>query len=79
MKITDALKVLYAALGGNPEDVKEMTLNPEIIIAMADVVKSIGGSLPSVTLEDNGKVLCVINGTWQAIDLKEVKKGGKTE
>jgi hypothetical protein len=75
MKITDALKVLYKALGGNPDDVKEMTLNPEIILAMADVVMSMGGTLPEVTLEDNGKVLAVVNGAWQATEIK----GGKAK
>ena len=63
----DALKNLYAALGGNADDVAELTLIPDLINAIATVAASAtGAELPKVTAEDNGKVLKVIDGAWAA-------------
>lgn len=67
MNNIDALKKLYCALGGDPDDIKDLILSADIIAAIADVVEAFGGTLPEVTLEDNGKILKVVNGVWAAV------------
>lgn len=68
----DALKALYAALGGNSADVANITLIPDMVNAIAALVQSGGTTeLPSVTTADNGKVLTVVSGKWAAADLPE--------
>ena len=59
-----ALRALYAALGGDADDVAALTLIPDIITAIATLVSSSGGILPAVDSGDNGKVLKVANGAW---------------
>lgn len=66
----DALKALYAALGGNPTDVADITLIPDMVNAIATLVQSGGtAELPSVKSTDNGKVLTVVSGKWAAANL----------
>lgn len=61
----DALKTLYVALGGNAEDVADVNLIPDMIIAIATVAATATASeLPEVTAADNGKVLKVADGKW---------------
>lgn len=61
----DALKALYVALGGNAEDVVNITLIPDMIFAIAEVAETATASeLPKVTSSDNGKVLKVAEGKW---------------
>lgn len=60
----NALKALYAALGGTAADVAGITTIPDMITAIAGVVT--GAELPAVTADDNGKVLTVVNGAWSA-------------
>ena len=63
----EASKALYAALGGNPADVANMDTNPDVIYAIATLIS--GGAtnpLPAVTVADNGKVLTVVSGKWEA-------------
>jgi hypothetical protein len=68
----DALKALYAALGGTAADVANITLIPDMVNAIATLVQSGGtAELPSVTTADNGKVLTVVSGKWAAADLPE--------
>ena len=68
----DALKALYAALGGTAADVADITLIPDMVIAIATLVQSGGtAELPSVTTTDNGKVLTVVSGKRAAADLPE--------
>lgn len=68
----DALKALYAALGGTAADVADITLIPDMVNAIATHVQSGGAAeLPSVTTTDNGKVLTVVSGKWAAADLPE--------
>lgn len=63
--IVDALKTLYVALGGSANDVKNITLNPDMITAIATVAATaIAPELPTVTASDNGKVLKVVDGKW---------------
>ena len=64
----EALKALYVAMGGAAEDVKNLTLNSEVIAALANVVSTVvAGILPEVTDADDGKVLTVVDGKWQAV------------
>lgn len=70
MKTVDALKALYAALGGSADTVADMVLIPDVISAIATLVSSgLPGALPAVTAEDNGDVLTVVEGKWAAADL----------
>ena len=63
----DALKALYAALGGTAADVANMNTIPELINAIATYVAAGGAAeLPAVTSSDNGKVLTVVSGKWAA-------------
>ena len=55
-----ALKALYVALGGDADDVADLTRNCEVINAIAEIVVP----LPAVTAEDNGSVLKVVSGEW---------------
>ena len=64
----EALKALYVAMGGAAEDVENLTLNAEVIAALANVVSTVvAGILPEVTDADDGKVLTVVDGKWQAV------------
>ncbi len=59
----EALRDLYAELGGTPSDVADITTDAEMI----EAVKDIAGTtieLPAVSDTDNGKVLKVIEGEW---------------
>lgn len=61
----DALKNLYVALGGDADDVADVTLIPDMINAIATVAPTaIAAVLPTVTAEDNGSVLKVADGKW---------------
>ena len=63
----EALKALYVALGGAAEDVANLTLNAEVIAALANVAAVVAaGVLPEVTDADDGKVLTVVDGKWAA-------------
>ena len=63
----EALKKLYVALGGAEEDVENLTINAEVIAALADLGEVIAASiLPEVTDADDGKVLTVVDGKWTA-------------
>lgn len=70
--ITDALINLYIALGGDVDDVENIT-------NVADMINAIAGAyatgeiaqLPTVTTADNGKVLTVVKGKWDKADLPE--------
>lgn len=58
-----ALKALYTALGGDADDVANITTSADMIYKLAAIAPSIGG-LPAVTSEDNGMILTVVNGKW---------------
>lgn len=61
----EALKALYVAMGGAEEDVANLTLNSEVIAALADVAAAVAANvLPEVTDADDGKVLTVVDGKW---------------
>lgn len=64
-----ALQGLYVALGGDAEDVENITTIPELINAIATVATGVAGAtLPSVSSTDNGKILKVVNGAWAAAE-----------
>lgn len=64
-----ALQGLYTALGGDAATVAEMATIPELITAIAEQVsESQGGPLPTVTADDDGKVLTVVDGAWAAAE-----------
>lgn len=61
----DALKALYVALGGDADDVADLTIIPELIAAIATQVEiATAKELPTVSATDNGKVLKVVDGEW---------------
>lgn len=65
MTNVEALKKLYAAIGGDPDDVADITENADMISAIADAMADgTAAELPKVTAEDNGKVLKVVDGEW---------------
>lgn len=67
MSNVEALKNLYVALGGTAADVATMTTNAEVINAIAQIAAPLAEkTLPDVTAEDNGKVLTVVSGEWEA-------------
>jgi hypothetical protein len=66
MLTVDALKEVYKSLGGSADDVANMTLNADVIAAIATKVAGAGSVLPSVDAEDNGKRLAVVSGEWAA-------------
>lgn len=61
----EALKKLYVTMGGTAADVENLNITPEMISAIADIYQGGGGSnLPTVTADDNGKLLTVVEGDW---------------
>lgn len=61
-----ALKNLYAALGGDLATVTGINTNAGMINALAALISGGGAStLPAVTSEDNGKILTVVDGSWE--------------
>lgn len=68
MTTIEALRTLYVALGGTASDVENINTMPPMIAAIATAVegRSGGGELPSVTAENNGQVLSVVDGAWAA-------------
>lgn len=63
-----ALKNLYVAFGGNLATVVGINTNAGMINALAALVSGGGATnpLPAVTAADNGKVLTVVSGKWEA-------------
>lgn len=65
-----ALQNLYVALGGDVDDVANITIIPDMINAIATHVASGGAAeLPTVTTSNNGEVLTVVAGKWEAAAL----------
>ena len=62
-----ALTNLYVALGGDADDVAGISIIPDMINAIAELISEGGGRLPAVSATDNGKVLTVnAQGEWVA-------------
>ena len=65
-----ALKAIYVALGGNANDVENITLIPDMLNKIAIVAATAtAAELPKVTSSNNGQVLTVDGGKWKAKDL----------
>lgn len=61
----DALRNLYAALGGTAPNVANLVIIPDLINAIAALITTNGiSTLPAVSASDNGKVLKVTDGAW---------------
>lgn len=61
----DALKQVYVALGGDADDVANITDNAGMISAIATVIPTaLDSVLPEVTAANNGAVLKVADGKW---------------
>lgn len=68
MTTPEALRAVYAALGGTAAEVADLVTTPEIIDKLAALLAA--GEiavLPTVTAADNGKVLTVSGGQWAAV------------
>ena len=63
MTNVEALKKVYKALGGDVDDVADITTTAEMIAAIATAVASTI-ELPAVTGADDGSVLKVVEGVW---------------
>lgn len=64
-KNVDALKTLYVALGGDADDVADITKIPDMIEEIATVAGAVAGAvLPEVDTDDNGKIMKVVEGEW---------------
>lgn len=69
MTTVEALKEIYAAMGGTADNVSEIDTIPEMLSAIATLVSSgATNELPTVTADDNGKTLKVVNGEWTAAE-----------
>lgn len=67
MTTPEALRAVYAALGGTAADVADLVTTPEILDKLAALLAA--GEiavLPTVTAADNGDVLTVVDGAWAA-------------
>lgn len=70
--ITDALKNLYVAFGGDADDVATFSNITDVLNAIATHISEGGvAELPAVTTADNGKVLTVVAGKWDKANLPE--------
>ena len=72
MTTPEALRAVFAALGGTAADVANLDTTPEILDKLAALLAA--GEiavLPAVTAADNGDVLTVVDGTWAAAALPE--------
>lgn len=63
MTTIEALGVLYTALGGSADDYNVDTI-PEAIALIATVATP--AELPAVTTSNNGQILTVVSGKWEA-------------
>ena len=63
----DALKALYVALGGDADDVADISLISDMIKAIATVVPASSSLLPTVTAANDGDILKVVDGAWAAV------------
>ena len=61
----NALKKLYVAVGGDADDVADISRIPDMIDALSVVLPiAIESVLPAVTATNNGSVLKVADGKW---------------
>ena len=58
----DELKAYYVAHGGEAASVADVATIPDMIAA----ITALGSELPAVSADDNGKVMTVVEGAWNA-------------
>lgn len=77
MTTPEALRAVYAALGGTAADVADLVTTPEILDKLAALLAAGDiAVLPTVTADDNGDVLTVVEGVWAAAALPDkISKG----
>lgn len=67
-----ALINLYKALGGDADDVADISIIPDMINAIATLISSgATAELPEVSSTNNGQVLTVVSGEWAAANLPD--------
>lgn len=67
-----ALTNLYTALGGDADDVADISIIPDMINAITTLVSSgATAELPEVSATNNGQVLTVVSGEWAAANLPD--------
>lgn len=67
-----ALKALYVALGGEADDVANISTIDEMIDAIATLVPTaLAGVLPDASKATAGQVLTVVDGEWKAANLPQ--------
>lgn len=70
--ITEALKNLYVAFGGDADDIEKAENIADAVNMLASYISEGGAAeLPTVTSADNGKVLTVVSGKWEKANLPE--------
>lgn len=70
--ITEALKNLYVAFGGDTDDIEKAENIADAVNMLASYISEGGAAeLPVVTSADNGKVLTVVSGKWEKANLPE--------
>lgn len=60
----EGLKEIYVALGGNLDDVENITTIPNMLSEIAVYAQAAAAELPAVKTADNGKLLTVVSGKW---------------
>lgn len=64
-KTVTSLKTIYTKLGGDADDVKNISTIPDVLDEIAKVIPdALAAVLPAVSATDNGSVLKVIDGDW---------------
>lgn len=67
-----ALKALYVALGGEADDVANISTIDEMIDAIVTLVPTaLAGVLPDASKATAGQVLTVVDGEWKAANLPQ--------
>lgn len=72
----DLMKNIYAALGGDPDEVADIKKNPDMLEVLLETVEGMSGAnLPAVSNADEGDVLAVVSGQWDKKSLDEWSSG----
>ena len=66
----NGLKAIYTALGGDVDDVADVSTNDEMLNAIATILPTaLAGVLPDASEATAGQVLTVVDGEWKAANL----------
>lgn len=68
----NGLKAIYTALGGDVDDVANVTTNNGMLNAIAAVLPAaLAGVLPDASKATAGQVMTVVDGEWKAANLPD--------